>query len=90
MEASPTGEVVRIRHRIGPRECPLLAPDVQWCGASVVFAAEDENLLVEEVVQGRERTDLRRFSCFEERGGSFPWCLMMVGNNPCLTRHFVL
>jgi len=38
----------------------------------VVFAVEDENLLVEEVVQGRERADLRWLSCFEEHDGSFP------------------
>jgi len=42
------------------------------CGASAVFVFEDENLLVEEVVQGRERAGLRRLPCFEERSGSLP------------------
>jgi len=37
-----------------------------------VFVVEDENLLVEEVVQGRERAGLRRLPCFEEHSGSLP------------------
>ena len=37
-----------------------------------MFVVEDENLLVEEVVQGRERAGFRRLPCFEEHSGSLP------------------